>query len=307
MKQGGRVMKKRELGQSGLMVSEIGLGCMSLPPEKSAAKKIVDVAIGQGITYFDTADLYDKGENEIVVGHALKESRNNIILATKVGNKWNKDGTSWTWDSSKNYIIKQVKESLTRLQTDYIDLYQLHGGTMDDHLEEAIDAFETLKKEGLIRAYGVSSIRPNVINRLLTSGQISSVMMQYSMLDRRPEEWLELLSNKGASVVTRGSLAKGLLTSEAIERAKEMNGYGNYSKEELIEVLTNLHHVTDDLHALAISFVLQNKEVAAILAGASSSQQIEKTIQAYQHPVTEEHIKHVMPFLKEDHYTEYRV
>jgi aryl-alcohol dehydrogenase-like predicted oxidoreductase len=300
-------MKKRELGHSGLWISEIGLGCMSLPPEKLAAKKIVDVAIGHGITYFDTADLYDKGENEIVVGFSLKENRKNIILATKVGNKWNENRTGWSWDSSKTYIVNQVKESLTRLQTDYIDLYQLHGGTMNDNLEEAIDAFDSLKKEGLIRAYGISSIRPNVVNRFLKNSHASSIMMQYSMLDRRPEEWFDFISKNNASVVTRGSLAKGLLTSEGLKRALEGEGYGTYSKSELIELLTELHNKTDNLLALAIAYVLQNKEVAGIVAGASSSQQIEKTINAYHHISKDNRIEQALPFLKHDVYKDHRI
>lgn len=300
-------MKKRELGQSGLFVSEVGLGCMSLPTEKSEAKKIVDAAIGHGVSYFDTADLYDKGENEVVLGHALRASRKDIILATKVGNKWNEDGNGWSWDSSHSYIVNQVKESLTRLQTDYIDLYQLHGGTLDDNLEEAIGAFEHLKKEGLIRAYGISSIRPNVIKPFLANGDVSSIMMQYSMLDRRPEELFELVSQHHAAIVTRGSLAKGLLTSEALTRAETMDGYGTYSKNELIDTLTNLDQNTNNLLALAISYVLKNQEIASILAGASSSEQIKKTIDAYHHTVTDDNIDQVMQFLKEDQYKEHRI
>ncbi|MET1013216.1 MAG: aldo/keto reductase, partial [Paenisporosarcina sp.] len=87
-------MKKRELGNSEIFVSEIGLGCMSLPTDKAEAKYIVDAAIDQGISYFDTADLYDRGKNEEVVGHSLKGLRDQVILATKVGNKWNADGSN---------------------------------------------------------------------------------------------------------------------------------------------------------------------------------------------------------------------
>ncbi|MFX3673998.1 MAG: aldo/keto reductase [Paenisporosarcina sp.] len=299
-------MKKRELGYSGLFVSEIGLGCMSLPTDKAEAKYIVDAAIDQGISYFDTADLYDRGKNEEVVGYALQGLRDQVILATKVGNKWNADGTSWSWDSSKSYITKQVKESLLRLQTDYIDLYQLHGGTMDDDLDEAIDAFETLKKEGIIRAYGISSIRPNVIKHFLQNSQAATVMMQYSMLDRRPEEWLKTISSNDASVVTRGSLAKGLLTDESIARASASDGYGTYSKAELMEVLQNLQNDPKDLHAVATSFVLKHPEVSSILAGASSVNQLTKTIEAYKLPVTDERLLAVSSLLKQDVYEEHR-
>ncbi|MGE6489900.1 aldo/keto reductase [Paenisporosarcina sp. NPDC076898] len=300
-------MNKRELGQSGLMVSEIGLGCMSLPTNHREAKLIVDAAIEQGITYFDTADLYDKGENEEVVGYALKGKRQDIILASKVGNKWKEDGSGWTWDSSKSYITSQIKESLGRLQTDYLDLYQLHGGTMEDDLEEAIDAFESLKKEGLIRAFGISSIRPNVIHRFLRDGNASSVMMQYSMLDRRPEEWFEMIASHGASVVTRGSLAKGLLTKDALKRAEKADGYGEYSKEALIETLSQLTQNTQNLHSSALAFVLQHDKVSAILAGASTANQLEETMNAYHQSTTAEQLAHLKQYLRAEMYTDHRL
>ena len=182
-------MKKRQLGNSDLFVSEIGFGCMSLPTNPSEADKIIQTALEHGINYFDTADLYNNGENEKIVGNALKSNRKQIILATKVGNRMNETGDGWVWDPSKKWITTAVHESLKRLQTDYIDVYQLHGGTMEDDADEVIDTMESLKKEGLIRAYGISSIRPNVIDRFLTKSNAVSVMMQYSLLDRRPEEW----------------------------------------------------------------------------------------------------------------------
>lgn len=300
-------MNKRELGQSGIMVSEIGLGCMSLPTNQREAQLIVDAAIEHGITYFDTADLYDKGKNEDVIGHALKGKRQDIILASKVGNKWNEDASGWTWDSSKSYITSQIKESLQRLQTDYLDLYQLHGGTMEDDLEEAVDAFESLKKEGLIRAYGISSIRPNVIHRFLRNGKASSVMMQYSMLDRRSEEWFDMIASLGSSVVTRGSLAKGLLTPDALKRAEKSDGYGEYKKEALIETLSQLTQTTQNLHSAALAFVLQYNQVSAILAGASSANQLEETMQAYHQPMTPEQLAHLKEYLRADIYKDHRL
>ncbi len=300
-------MNKRELGKSGLLVSEIGLGCMSLPLDKHAAKKIVDYAIDQGISYFDTADLYQKGVNEEVVGYAIKENRQHIKLATKVGNTWTKEGTKSGWNSSKPYIMNQVKESLLRLQTDYIDLYQLHGGTMEDNLEESIDAFDSLKKEGLIRSYGISSIRPSVINRFLSNSEATSVMMQYSLLDRRPEEWLNLISNHGASIVTRGTLAKGLLTAEAMKRAEGADGYGAYRQEALITLLAKLRELTPDLHSLAIAFVLQHHQVSSILAGASSVHQLKNTILAHQKSISYDQIMQVKKLLRNDKYEQHRI
>src|SRR5437868_12002350 len=102
-------MQYHQLGKSSLNISRIGFGCMSLKKENADAEKILHQAIDRGINYFDTADLYDKGENEILVGKALKQHRNKIILATKVGNEWKKDGTGWEWNPRKSYIIKAVE------------------------------------------------------------------------------------------------------------------------------------------------------------------------------------------------------
>ncbi len=127
--------------------------------------------------------------------------------------------------------------SLKRLGTDYIDLYQLHGGTIEDSIEETIEAFEELKAEGFIRYYGISSIRPNVIHEYVNKSSIVSVMMQYSILDRRPEEEvLPLLQENGISVVTRGSIAKGLLSDHWQEKISQ-KGYLDYSEKELREIL----------------------------------------------------------------------
>ena len=224
-------MKKRQLGNSDLFVTEMGLGCMSLGTSETEAMHIIDEAIDLGINFFDTADLYDYGLNEEFVGKALKGRRDQIVLTTKVGNRWTEEKNGWSWDPSKAYIKTEVKESLRRLQTDYIDLYQLHGGTIEDPIDETIEAFEELKKEGIIRHYGISSIRPNVVREYAKRSNIVSVLMEYSLLNRRPEEWFPLLNEHQISVIARGPLAKGILTdnnARKIERVKEKD-YHSYS------------------------------------------------------------------------------
>jgi aryl-alcohol dehydrogenase-like predicted oxidoreductase len=299
-------MKTVNLGNSELKVSEIGFGCMSLPTDAEQATAIVEEAIANGINYFDTADLYDKGQNEALVGQALKSRRKDIILATKVGNQWSHDNDKVEWNATKPYILEQVHQSLKRLQTDYIDLYQLHGGMITDDAEETIDAFESLKKEGLIREYGISSIRPNVIKRFLEKSEIVSIMMQYSLFDRRPEEWLDSIGSAGRSVVTRGTLAKGLLTNDGLRRAEKIRSYLTYSENELTDTLQKLMDIHDNLHALSLHSVLQNGTVASIVAGASSPQQIKDTIAAYETPVSEEQITEAKKATKQDLYQEHR-
>jgi len=146
-------MTYRTLGTSGIEVSAVGLGCMSLGTEKTKAERILRRALDLGVTLFDTADLYDHGVNEDLVGGALQGVRDKVVIATKVGNRWRPDGSGWDWDPSGEYILREVHESLRRLHTDYIDLYQLHGGTVDDPTDETVRAFERLLQDGTVRAW----------------------------------------------------------------------------------------------------------------------------------------------------------
>lgn len=304
-------MKKRQLGNSDLFVTEIGLGCMSLGTSETEAMRIIDEAIDLGINFFDTADLYDYGLNEEFVGKALKGKRDQIVLTTKVGNRWTEEKNGWAWDPSKAYIKAEVKESLRRLQTDYIDLYQLHGGTLEDPIDETIEAFEELKKEGIIRHYGISSIRPNVIREYAKRSNIVSVLMEYSLLNRRPEEWFPLLNEHQISVIARGPLAKGILTdnnARKIERVKEKD-YLSYSYDELNTTLGSIKEVIGEksLTGTAIHYCLHNETVAAVIPGASSIQQLQINVHACQQlPVTKEEYIQLQKIVKHDSYALHR-
>ncbi|MFD0827697.1 aldo/keto reductase [Neobacillus sp. M.A.Huq-85] len=303
-------MKKRQLGNSDLFVTELGLGCMSIGTDEKAARYIIDTALDEGINYFDTADLYDFGVNETLVGDALKAVRDKVILATKVGNRWRKDRAGWSWDPSKSYIKEEVKYSLKRLGTDYIDLYQLHGGTIEDPIEETIEAFEELKAEGYIRYYGISSIRPNVIREFVRKSKMVSVMMQYSILDRRPEEEaLPLLAEHGISVVTRGPLAKGLLSDRMLEKASG-KGYLDYSLEELQEVLPLLKEkvaLGRSFTEVALKYNLTNPTVASVITGASSPEQVRSNAAAARsRALSDEEISFIRKLTKASVYQEHR-
>lgn len=280
---------------------------MSLPPDQTAADKIIQLALDNGISYFDTADLYDKGENEKIVGKALKNNRHDIILASKVGNRLNKTGDGWAWDPSKKWIKEAVHESLKRLQTDYIDVYQLHGGTMDDDVDEVIETMESLKKDGLIREYGISSIRPNVIERFLSKSNAVSVMMQYSLLDRRPEEWLSLLKNNSTTLLSRGTLAKGLLTAEGLTRANRTDEYLSYNQQELLEVINELDALDAPLSSIAQHYVLQQNVTGSIILGASNEKQLSESIKAYKMQVPESILQKASELTKRESYMEHRI
>ncbi|MFJ7735015.1 aldo/keto reductase [Lysinibacillus sp. NPDC097287] len=299
-------MKKRQLGSSDLFISEISLGGMSLSTDKDNAANIVDMALDAGINTIDTADLYDFGVNEEIIGSILGKRRQDIVLATKVGNRFTEGVDGWHWDASPSYIKEAVRASLKRLGTDYIDVYQLHGGTIEDDWDGIIDTFEGLKKEGLIREYGISSIRPNVLKRFLPASSAKNVMMQYSALDRRPEEWLDFVASEGASVVTRGTVAKGLLTNEWAERVRRSNGYNGYTAEELHTTLAKLADHYDDLHALALAFNLKESAIASTVIGASSPQQLEETLVAYEKAASITDLQIAKELTKNEQYTDHR-
>lgn len=271
-------MKYHKLGNSDLKVSEIGFGCMSLDLDKGQdhISDLLKKAYSVGINFYDTADLYDKGLNEEMVGTALQSFRDEVVIATKVGNEWRPDESGWDWNPSKEHILTGINESLRRLQTDYIDLYMLHGGTIDDPIDDAVEAFEQLKKQGKIRAYGISSIRPNTIREWVKRSNMDVVMMQYSLLDRRPEEEvLDLLAEHNISVITRGTLAKGMLIDKP---AKE---YLGYSKEEVKNVQQALHKTGNPISA-SVDYVLSHPAVASAVLGIRTEEQLSSIVNNMQ-------------------------
>jgi aryl-alcohol dehydrogenase-like predicted oxidoreductase len=270
-------MKFNLLSKDQIRISELGLGCMSLPAHISDTKRLIDCALAGGINFLDTADIYEKGWNEEVVGQMIKEKRNQVVLVTKVGNEWREDGSGWDWNPRKSYILKAAEKSLTRLKTDYIDLYQLHGGTIEDPWDETLEAFELLMEQGKIRAFGISSIRPNVIREVLSKSKPATIMMQYNPLDRRPEEnAFPVLGNTLSKVLVRGTFVKGLLIDKAAKpflnfEAKQVNDF---------QAFANAQDFSPE--AILIRFGLAQSVVASLVIGASSVAQIEKMLAGYE-------------------------
>jgi aryl-alcohol dehydrogenase-like predicted oxidoreductase len=298
-------MQYRPLGKSALSLSRIGFGCMSLGDNQSDNERLLHAAIDMGINFFDTADLYAGGQNEISVGNALKEKRNKLIIATKVGNQLKAGGSGWVWNAKKEYILSAVNHSLQRLQTDYIDLYQLHGGTMDDNIDEAIEAFELLQQQGKIRYYGISSIRPNIIRAYAGRSPISSVMMQYSLLDRRPEEsCLALLEDKNIGVLARGALAGGLLVD------KPAKAYLNFTDATVQKAAAAISAVAAGKKTntiTALQFVLQHPAISSAVVGIRKQQQLEAAVQAIDAaPLDDQQMAMLQQSIQLNYYKEHR-
>jgi aryl-alcohol dehydrogenase-like predicted oxidoreductase len=295
-------MKYNKLGNSNLEVSEVSFGCMSLDVEKGQAEAstLLRNAYDAGINFFDTANLYDQGLNEEMVGTALRPMRENVHIATKVGNVWREDGSGWDWNPTKEHILTEVNQSLRRLQTEYIDLYMLHGGTIDDPIDDIIEAFERLKDQGKIRAYGISSIRPNTIREYVDRANMDSVMMQYSLLDRRPEEEsLDLLAENDISVITRGTLAKGLLID------KEPRDYLGYSSDDVQSIQKAANGTKNSLSA-SMQFVLQHPAVASAVLGIRTKSQLNDILEAQKVNISSQEIKSLKQVLSPHKYEKHR-
>lgn len=299
-------MRYNNLGQSDLKISEIGFGGMSLEDGTSKANiDLIAEAFDHGINYFDTADLYENGLNEELIGKAVHTFRDRVVLATKVGNEWRSDGSGWDWNPRKDYILRMVDRSLQRLKTDYIDVYQLHGGTKEDPIDEVIEAFELLVEAGKIKYYGISSIRPNVFTQYLNKSNIASNMMQYSLLDRRPERYFEIFEAHNTSIISRGSLAQGLLLDK---KAKPYLGYEPGEIELLNGSVGKLGRQLDvSKQAIALAYVLQHDVVASAVVGIRTANQMKELWLAYRdlEKLRNQDLSMLLTDLQPIHYTDH--
>jgi aryl-alcohol dehydrogenase-like predicted oxidoreductase len=298
-------MKYRKLGKSSLEVSEIAFGCMSMGTDQAMANKLVAMAIDGGINLFDTANIYDHGDNEKILGKALGTNRQKVLIASKVGNQRRADNSGLDWNPRKEHIVTEVDQSLMRLGTDYIDLYQLHGGMITDPIDEIIEAFDLLVEQGKIRYYGISSIRPNVIREYVKRSRIVSVMMQYSLLDRRPEETaFPLLLAQGIGTLIRGSIAKGLLAGKA---ADSFTGYDKADVQKMTKAVNSISSDQRSTMQTAVNYVLQQQVVSSAVIGIRTQDQLIEALRVPDRlPLTAHEVAWLSQILHPNFYEEHR-
>ena len=297
-------MKKRKLGDSGLEVSPLAFGgnVFGWTADETMSFRLLDAFVAEGFNLIDTADLYARwvqglegGESETIIGKWLKRSgkRQSVIIATKVGKEMGPDKKGL----SRSYIFQAVEESLRRLQTDYIDLYQSHEDDTQTPLEETLDAFDRLIQDGKVRAIGASNFSTK---RLAEALQVSeqygypryqSLQPLFNLYDRADyEKDLEpLCREKGLAVISYFSLASGFLTgkyrSEADladrARADIVKKYLNERGYRILEALDRVaqqHNVTPAQAALA--WLIAQPTITAPIASATNLEQLNQLIQA---------------------------
>ena len=213
-------MQTRELGRSGLFVSALGLGCMGMSEfygdgEEAELIATIHRAIELGVTFLDTADVYGMGQNEELVAKAIKDRRDEVILATKFGNVRAADGGFVGINGKPEYVRSACEASLLRLKVDVIDLYYQHRVDPDTPIEDTVGAMAELVDQGKVRYLGLSEAVPDTIRRAQKVHPIAALQTEYSLWSREPEgELLDTVRELGIGFVAYSPLGRGFLTAK---------------------------------------------------------------------------------------------
>jgi aryl-alcohol dehydrogenase-like predicted oxidoreductase len=211
-------MRMRKLGRQGLVVSSIGLGCMGMsefygPADEAESITTIHRALDLGVTFLDTADMYGPFTNERLVGRAIKDRRERVVLATKFGNERRSDGTWVGVNGKPEYVRKACDASLQRLGVDVIDLYYQHRVDPTVPIEDTVGAMADLVKRGKVRFLGLSEAAPATIRRAHATHAISALQTEYSLWTRDPEDGiLQTVRELGIGFVAYSPLGRGFLT-----------------------------------------------------------------------------------------------
>lgn len=295
-------MDYRQFGRTGVMVSPLCFGTMTFgwEPEdwgstKEDAANVFAKAIDVGINFFDTANVYARGTSETILGELIKGRRDKLFIATKFHGRMGDDPNDW--GNSRRHIIMQCEESLKRLQTDWIDLYQAHRPQPSIPIDETLRALDDLIRAGKVRYIGTSTFaawqvaEAHYIARELGTNRFVSEQPPYNLFDRRIErELLPFCRTYNYAVIPWSPLAGGQLSGKYLDHASD----GRYSKsdpnnrvnEKTIAATRRLKSIADDLGvsltALALGWVLNQPGITSAITGARKVEQFIGLIAATQ-------------------------
>ena len=307
-------MRMRQFGTTPLKVSTVGLGCnnFGLRMGVDAAQPVIHRALDLGITFFDTADVYGRrGGSETALGKYLGARRKDIVIASKFGSPMDDAGAMQ--GASRRYMMSAVEASLKRLNTDWIDIYQLHRFDVTTPLEETLRAFDDLIRQGKIRYAGISSVAAwrladlQWTARQLGSKPLTTCEVEYSLLVRDPErELIPAMQKHGAVLLPYYPLASGFLTGK-YQRNTPTPGGARITKNARYQEMfmtdanwTRLENLTafcqqrgHTLLELAFSWLAAQPIVACVIAGATRPEQLEANVKAADWALTAADLKEI--------------
>ncbi len=305
------IEKKRTLGRSALEVSTVGLGCMGLsefygpPTPEEEGIRLLREAVDAGVTHFDTAEMYGMGRNETLVGKALADRRDGLVIATKFGPMRAADGRRLGVDGSPANARRASAGSLERLGMDHIDLYYLHRVDPGTPIEETVGGMARLVEDGRVRALGLSEASAQTLRRAHAVHPITALQTEYSLFSREiEEEILPTCVELGVSLVAYSPLGRGLLTGSWGEGEKKREaGRGDFREVaqprfeeanlaanlELVEVVKEVAKRHDATPAqIALGWVLGRGSHVVAIPGTTKRSHLDANLAALRIELTDE-------------------
>lgn len=304
-------MERRALGSQGLVVSEIGLGCMGMSefygtPDEEESIATIHRALDLGINFLDTADMYGPFTNERLVGRAIKDRREEVVLATKFGNVRAEDGTRLGISGKPDYVRKACDASLQRLGVDHIDLYYQHRVDPDTPVEETWGAMKELVEAGKVRYLGISEAAPETIRKAHAVHPVTALQTEYSLWSRDPEdEILPTCRELGIGFVAYSPLGRGFLTGrfrrfedlpEGDYRRNSPRFQGENFKKNL-QLVDRVRQIADEKGVtpgqLALAWLLHQGEDIVPIPGTKRRRYLEENAAAVEIELTEEDLRRI--------------
>ncbi len=286
-------MKKRKLGSQGLVVSELGLGCMGMsqfygPRDDAESTATLERAIELGVDFFDTADIYGSGHNEELVGKVLRKHRNRVVIATKFGNLVLPDGTR-AINGRPEYVRSACDASLKRLGVDHVDLYYQHRVDKNVPIEETVGAMADLVRQGKVRYLGLSEASAKTVRRAHAVHPISALQSEYSLWTRDYEdEVIPTLRELGVGFVPFSPLGRGLLSGALKElpaddmRRKISPRFEGDNLDRNLKVVARLKEIAQEKgitpSQLALAWVLAQGDDIVPIPGTKRRKYLEENI-----------------------------
>ena len=296
-------LDKRSLGKTGIGVAELGVGLWAIggdywgPTDDEKSLSMIDAALDAGVNFFDTADVYGGGHSEELLGQAMKGRRDHFVVATKIGwLDYDEERGRSAYDTVEK-VIAGVESNLRRLQTDTIDVIQCHIDYRDPTMEVMVQGFQRLQEQGKVRAYGVSTSDFDYLKAFNADGGCETLQIDYSILNRTPEaEIFPYCQENGIGVITRGSLAMGILTGKFSpdtqfgeddwRRRWQENPDERRTFLQDLEKVEKLRPLAEgrSLAQLALQFVLAQPAVSVVIPGAKTPKQLAENVRTASLP-----------------------